>query len=267
MTPRRKDVEPLARERIVDAAMRIIDDEGLDALSMRRLGAELGVNPMAAYYHVPNKAALYDLVVDAVMTGVDTSVIDPAAPLADQLKLAARAYRAAILAHPHAIPVLAARSLRSAAALRPVEPFLGILFAAGLTADEALAAVDAVAQYILGGAVGYYHHIVDSEAGEHRDGDSGGDEEAQGVGDEHDRTRRMPIGERSADEHQHGSGETRQGEHEAELQRIVRERQHEPRQGDQMELVAQVRDTLPGPEQPVVTRLESGEHHGLTFSS
>jgi len=169
MTPRRKDVEPLARERIVDAAMRIIDDEGLDALSMRRLGAELGVNPMAAYYHVPNKAALYDLVVDAVMTGVDTSVIDPAAPLADQLKLAARAYRAAILAHPHAIPVLAARSLRSAAALRPVEPFLGILFAAGLTADEALAAVDAVAQYILGGAVGYYHHIVDSEAGEQRE--------------------------------------------------------------------------------------------------
>ena len=169
MTPRRKDVEPLARERIVDAAMRIIDDEGLDALSMRRLGAELGVNPMAAYYHVPNKAARYDLVVDAVMTGVDTSVIDPAAPLADQLKLAARAYRAAILAHPHAIPVLAARSLRSAAALRPVEPFLGILFAAGLTADEALAAVDAVAQYILGGAVGYYHHIVDSEAGEQRE--------------------------------------------------------------------------------------------------
>ena len=169
MTPRRKDVEPLARERIVDAAMRIIDDEGLDALSMRRLGAELGVNPMAAYYHVPNKAALYDLVVDAVMTGVDTSVIDPAAPLADQLKLAARAYRAAILAHPHAIPVLAARSLRSAAALRPVEPFLGILFAASLTADEALAAVDAVAQYILGGAVGYYHHIVDSEAGEQRE--------------------------------------------------------------------------------------------------
>jgi AcrR family transcriptional regulator len=169
MTPRRKDVEPLARERIVDAAIRIIDDEGLDALSMRRLGAELGVNPMAAYYHVPNKAALYDLVVDAVMTGVDTSGIDPAASLADQLKLAARAYRAAILAHPHAIPVLAARSLRSAAALRPVEPFLGILFAAGLTADEALAAVDAVAQYILGGAVGYYHHIVDSEAGEQRE--------------------------------------------------------------------------------------------------
>ena len=79
MTPRKKDAEPLARERIVAAAMKIIDAEGLDALSMRRLGAELGVNPMAAYHYVPNKAALYDLVLEAVMAGVDTTTIDPAA--------------------------------------------------------------------------------------------------------------------------------------------------------------------------------------------
>ena len=169
MTPRRKNVEPLARERIVGAAMAIIDAEGLDALSMRRLGVELGVNPMAAYYHVANKAALYDLVLDAVMAGVDTTAIDSAAPLDEQLKQAARAYRAAILKHPRAIPVLAARSVRTATALRPVEPFLGVLFAAGLTADEALAAVDVVAQYILGGMFGYYHHLLDSELGEERE--------------------------------------------------------------------------------------------------
>jgi AcrR family transcriptional regulator len=169
MTPRKKNVEPLARESIVVAAMKIIDSEGLDALSMRRLGAELGVNPMAAYYHVPNKAALYDLVLDAVMAGVDTSTIDSATPLLEQMKQAARAYRAAILEHPRAIPVLVTRSVRTASALRPVEPFLGILFAAGLTADEALAAVDAVAQYILGCAMGYYHQEVAGDAGEQRD--------------------------------------------------------------------------------------------------
>jgi TetR/AcrR family tetracycline transcriptional repressor len=169
MTPRKKDVEPLARERIVAAAMKIIDAEGLDALSMRRLGAELGVNPMAAYYHVPNKAALYDLVLEAVMAGVDTTAIDPAASLEDQLKQAARAYRAAILAHPRAIPVLATRSLRTASVLRPVEPMLGILYAAGLTPDEAMAAVDFIAQFVLGGAVGYYHHEFDDEAGEQRE--------------------------------------------------------------------------------------------------
>jgi len=166
MSPRRKDAEPLARERIVAAAIAIIDAEGLDSLSMRRLGAELGVNPMAAYYHVPNKAALYDLVLEAVMGSVDTGGIDPFAPAAVQLKQAARAYRSAILAHPRTIPVFSARSLRSAAALRPIEPFLGILFGAGFTADEALAAVDVVGQYIIGGLLGYYHHVVEPVADE-----------------------------------------------------------------------------------------------------
>ena len=169
MTPRKKNAEQLSRKRILEAAMRIIDADGLDGLSMRRLAADLGVNPMAAYHYVPNKAALYDLVLEAVMGAVDTSGVDAGAPAVEQMKQAARAYREAILRHPRAIPVLAARSLRTAAALRPIEPFLGILFSAGLTPDEALAAVDSVAQYILGGVMGYYHHIVDAEAGEQRE--------------------------------------------------------------------------------------------------
>ncbi len=166
MTPRKKDVEPLARERIVATALQIIDADGLQGLSMRRLGAELGVNPMAAYYHVPNKAALYDLVLEAVMTGVDLTVVDPTAPLDERFKQTARSYRSAILAHPRAIPVLATRSLRTAAVLRPVEPILGILYAAGLSPDEAMAAVDALAQYILGGAMGYYHRTFDEGTSE-----------------------------------------------------------------------------------------------------
>ena len=169
MSPRKKGVEPLARERIVEAAVKIIDDEGLDALSMRRLGDALGVNPMAAYYHVPNKAALYDLVLEALMAEVDLSVIHPADPPADQVKQAARAYRAALLAHPRAIPILATRSLRTAAALRPVEPLLGVLYAAGLSPTESVAAVDCIGQYILGGTMGYYHHVVDDESAEQRE--------------------------------------------------------------------------------------------------
>ena len=165
MAPRKKDAEQLTRERIIEAAMRIIDDEGLDALSMRRLGAELGVNPMAAYHYVPNKSALYDLVLDAVMSGVDLSGIDPAAPIEERLKQAGRAYRAAILAHPNAIPVLAGRSVRTAVSLRPVERFLGLLLEAGFSPTDAITAVDCVAQFVLGGAVGYYHHQVDSEIG------------------------------------------------------------------------------------------------------
>jgi TetR/AcrR family transcriptional regulator, tetracycline repressor protein len=171
MAPRKKDAEQLTRERIVDAAMRVIDEEGVDALSMRRLGSELGVNPMAAYHYVPNKAALYDLVLDAVMSAVDVSSIDASAPLDERMKQAGRAYRAAILRHPRAIPVLVSRSVRSATALRPIEAFLGLLFEAGLDPVQATAAVDVVAQYILGGAMGYYHHMVDAEAGEQREFD------------------------------------------------------------------------------------------------
>jgi AcrR family transcriptional regulator len=172
MSPRKKDAEPLARERIVAAAMRIIDADGLEALSMRRLGAELGVNPMAAYYHVPNKAALYDLILEELMSGLDMTSVDRTAPLEEQLKQAARAYRAAVLAHPRAIPVLAARSLRTAAALRPIEPIVGILSEAGLSPDEVLAAVDVFAGFVLGGALGYYHHTFDEGGGGQREFDA-----------------------------------------------------------------------------------------------
>jgi TetR/AcrR family tetracycline transcriptional repressor len=163
MAARKKDAEPLTRERIIEAAMRVIDADGVDALSMRRLGTELGVNPMAAYHYVPNKAALYDLVLDAVMSGVDLTAVGDAVPVEERLKQAGRAYRNAILAHPRAIPIVAGRSIRTAASLRPIEPLVGLLFEAGLDPVEAISAVDCVAQFVLGGAIGYYHHMVDSE--------------------------------------------------------------------------------------------------------
>jgi TetR/AcrR family transcriptional regulator, tetracycline repressor protein len=171
MAARKKDAEPLTRERIIDAAMHVIDTDGVDALSMRRLGTELGVNPMAAYHYVPNKAALYDLVLDAVMEGVDLTTIDSAAPIEERLKQAARAYRNAIFAHPNAIPVLSGRSVRSRIAMRPVEAFVGLLFEAGLESGDSIAAVDCIAQFVLGGAVGYYHHVHDAELSQVRDFD------------------------------------------------------------------------------------------------
>ena len=69
----------LTREVLTAAALHIADAEGLEALSMRRLGAELGVDPMAAYRHLPNKKALLAGVVEAVLAGADVET-DPAAP-------------------------------------------------------------------------------------------------------------------------------------------------------------------------------------------
>ena len=56
----------LSREQIVAAAIDLLDRDGPDAFSMRRLGAALKVDPMAVYHHLPNKAALFDAVVDAL---------------------------------------------------------------------------------------------------------------------------------------------------------------------------------------------------------
>ena len=68
--------EPLTRARIVDAALRIIDRDGLDALSMRRLGDELGAGTTSVYWHVANKDQLLDLVLDHVLGEVSAEVVD-----------------------------------------------------------------------------------------------------------------------------------------------------------------------------------------------
>ena len=76
---------PLQREHIVSTALALVDREGLKALSMRRLGEELGVDPMAVYYYLPNKQALLDAIVEAVMASIDLSVDDPAKPPEERL--------------------------------------------------------------------------------------------------------------------------------------------------------------------------------------
>ena len=66
----------LTREMLTAAALRIVDGDGLEALSMRRLGSELRVDPMAAYRHIPNKGILLDEVVEAVMSEIDIDAVD-----------------------------------------------------------------------------------------------------------------------------------------------------------------------------------------------
>jgi TetR/AcrR family transcriptional regulator, tetracycline repressor protein len=62
--------EALSRGRILDAALRLVDEEGMGALTMRRLGAELGVNPMSIYHHLPGKDAVISGLVELVFSGM-----------------------------------------------------------------------------------------------------------------------------------------------------------------------------------------------------
>ena len=134
----------LTREMLTAAALRIVDSDGLDALSMRRLGSELRVDPMAAYRHIPNKETLLDEVVEAVMSEIDTDTVDASLPWQDQLRALALSYLAALIAHPHVAPLIAERSLRTAGSLRVVERALRIMTGAGAQLADAVATIDAI---------------------------------------------------------------------------------------------------------------------------
>ena len=108
---------------------------------------------MAVYYHLPNKQALLDAIVEAVMASIDLSVDDPARPPEQRLLGAAHAYRDALLAHASALPILLAHGPVTPVAMRPVELLIGILRDAGLPPAEALAGMNVIAGAVRG-AVG-----------------------------------------------------------------------------------------------------------------
>ena len=141
---------PLTREHIVSTALALVDREGLSALSMRRLGAELGVDPMAVYYHIPNKDALLDAIVEAVMADIDLSVDNPTDPAEERIVCAATAYRDAMLGHVNALPIVLTRGPRTPGAMRPVELLVGILRDAGLGPSQAMAGMNAIAATVRG---------------------------------------------------------------------------------------------------------------------
>jgi len=141
---------PLTRERIVSTALALVDREGLHALSMRRLGSELGVDPMAVYYHVPNKKALLDAIVEAVMAEIDLSVDHRADSAEERILCAALAYRDAMLAHVNALPIMLAHGPATPAAMRPVDLLIGILRDAGLPPAKALAGMNMIAAAVRG---------------------------------------------------------------------------------------------------------------------
>src|SRR5918911_507596 len=97
---------PLTRPRILRAALKLIDGEGLDALSMRKLGAALGVEAMALYRHVPSKGALLDGVVELLLEQLE---LPPAGceSWSDAWLAVARSYRRLAHSHPGAFRLLA----------------------------------------------------------------------------------------------------------------------------------------------------------------
>lgn len=142
----------LTRATVIKKALELVDRDGLDGLSMRKLGAELGVDAMAAYRHLPNKEALLDGVMEAVVTEIDLST-DETLPWQDQLRQLIDADLEAILAHPNVLPLLAQRPLTTPDSLRLVERALEILEGAGVPTHDALLAINVMGFLIINQAI------------------------------------------------------------------------------------------------------------------
>lgn len=159
----RSRADRLSRERVLAAALSLVDDEGLSALSMRRLGAELGVEAMALYRYAESKDALLDGLVEAVYTELQER-LDATGPSEEdaspawrrELHRVAQATYHVALAHPNVVPLLATRMLavpmaqRPLAVLRVHERVLSLLADARIEGAEAAAVHRAFNSWLLG---------------------------------------------------------------------------------------------------------------------
>ena len=157
--------EKLTRERLIAAALVIVDRDGLDALSMRKLGAELGVDPMAAYRHLPNKEALLDGVIEAVAGSADIEV-DTTLPWQDQLRQLIRANLKATLAHPNVLSIMAQRPLTTPGSLGLVERSFQIMAGAGIPLKQAALAINTMGLLMVSLAVAISAAHADSRGSE-----------------------------------------------------------------------------------------------------
>ena len=138
----------LTRERILRAAINLADRDGIESLSMRKLGQKLGVEAMSLYNHCQNKVDVLDGMVDIVFGEIDL----PANGVAWQIAMRKRAVsaRQALLRHPWAISLMESRATPGPATLRHHDWVLGTLRTAGFSIDMAAHAYSILDGYIYG---------------------------------------------------------------------------------------------------------------------
>ncbi len=147
----RKRREPLTRDRIAHTALELIEQNGLEQLSTRRIGRALGCEAMAIYNHFPSKDALLDAVVDLVMRKVDV----PAAGGGWEARVLgfARSYRALARIHPHAFPLVAMRRFDTPGTLALLDKMFAALLEEGFEAHLAVRLFRTVGNFCSGTAL------------------------------------------------------------------------------------------------------------------
>ena len=146
---------PLSRERVLRAAVELADESGLDALTMRGLARQLGVEAMSLYHHVPNKEAILDGVVDVVLDEILAAVEQADGPEPEDdwltaLRVRILTARQVLLRHRWAPRVLETRTKTIPAMVRYFDGVLGILKSGGFSYDVAHHALHALGSRALG---------------------------------------------------------------------------------------------------------------------
>jgi AcrR family transcriptional regulator len=153
---RRQAAHPgLDREQIVGAGLRLVDAEGAEALSLRRLAADLRVTPMALYWHVRDKAELLDLIGERVLESVVVPAPEEAEAAAAgdwrrRLRDVHLAMLGPILEHPNAVDLMVGRARFGRAGIALFERILEILLEAGLAPAAAFDAYQSLYLFQLG---------------------------------------------------------------------------------------------------------------------
>jgi len=156
----------LSRDRIVTAALALIDAEGLGALSTRRLAAELGVSGPSLYNHFATKEAILDAAADLVVDQVDLSMFSDGRDWRTALLDWGRSYRAALAAHPHIVPFLAVGPGLRPAGLRMADAVFGGMVEAGWPPAQATRIGALMRFFVTGSALGSFAggFVGDAEA-------------------------------------------------------------------------------------------------------
>lgn len=139
--------KPLSRERILATALDLVDEQGIDALSMRRLGQALGFEAMSLYKHVSNKDDLLDGILDLVLAEIEPPDVDGGLAAIRTSSLSAHA---ALERHPWAAHLLTALGRIRPARLEFMDALLGALRNTGFSAETTYHAYHVLDGYIVG---------------------------------------------------------------------------------------------------------------------
>ncbi len=142
----------ISRELIVQAALDLLDEQGIDGVTARALANRLGVRAPALYWHMSNKQEILDEMGTEIRRRVAARLqeVPDTAGWREQLAAFARALRAEYLAHRNGARTFAGTKLTDPAVLKAQEPWLANWVDAGLTLQDAVAAAQLVASFVVG---------------------------------------------------------------------------------------------------------------------